>query len=73
MSRRSNADIAAEIEYLKEVAEGYDEDDRPDPLSDDEKAVLNEMFDVDPWDENSETKAAVRDLHRQDEDDPSRA
>lgn len=69
MTRRSYAEIAEEIERLKELAEDYVEDDRPDPLTAEEKAALNGMFDVDPWDENSETKAAVRDLHRHDEGD----
>jgi hypothetical protein len=63
MSRRRYAEVAEEIERLKEIAEEYAEDDRPDPLTPDEKAALNELFDVDPWDENAETEAAVRGLH----------
>jgi hypothetical protein len=65
MSRRHYAEIQRKIERLKEIADEYNADDRPDPLTAEEKAALDEMFDVDPWADNPEVEAAVRDLHAQ--------
>lgn len=65
MSRRRYAEIERKIARLKEIADDCDADLRPEPPTAEEKALLDGLFDVDPWDENPETRAAVRDLHPQ--------